>query len=105
MEQPNLEYILEISGGIPAFKDKLVAIIQAEFPDELQAYLDFRDAQDWNSAAASVHKIKHKISILGLLDGHALASQHEQRIKQADLELDAQFVQILEQMAAFIKTL
>jgi len=39
MEQPNLNYIKQLSGGDKAFEYKLISVIQLEFPEEKKTYL------------------------------------------------------------------
>ena len=66
MEKPNLSYINELSGGDEAFKNKLITIIKKEFPEEKEVYFKNFKAKNFKASAENVHKLKHKISILGL---------------------------------------
>ena len=38
MEQPNLSYVMSLSGGDKEFEKKLIQIIKSEFPGELKTY-------------------------------------------------------------------
>jgi len=66
LEQPNFTYINSLSRGDKAFEAKLVAVIKAEFPVEKATYLRNIEDKNYKEAAENVHKLKHKISILGL---------------------------------------
>jgi hypothetical protein len=66
MEQPNLSYINELSGDNLEFKNKIIGILKKELPDEIAVYEEEFKSGNYLEAAQSVHKLKHKISILGL---------------------------------------
>ena len=102
MEQPNLGYIEEIAGGDPTIVAQFVEIIKKEFPLELEQYHKLIGSKDSANAAALVHKLKHKISILGLSEGYQLAVAHEDALKNADFELSPKFVEVLETITLFL---
>ena len=102
MEQPNLDYIQEIAGGDPLIVAQFVDIIKKEFPVELEQYHKLIELRDSDQAAALVHKLKHKISILGLTKGYDLAVAHEDALKQADFDLSPQFVLVLDAITLFL---
>jgi len=66
LETPNLNYIEALSGGDITFKAKLIEVIKNEFPKESEAYFSNITQKNHQKAADDVHKLKHKISILGL---------------------------------------
>ena len=106
MEQPNLNYIKEISGGDKAFEGKLIQILREEFPLEHKNYRIASEKNDAKEVAEIVHKIRHKISILGLVKGFELASEFEEALKNhQDFGLKKDFESVLHQMEIFIKTL
>lgn len=41
MEQPNLNYINELSGDSIDFKEKIIGIIKKELPEEIAIYQNF----------------------------------------------------------------
>lgn len=66
METPNLNYVNELSGDNEQFKTKILSILKKELPVEVENYEKYMQGLDFFNAAQSVHKLKHKISILGL---------------------------------------
>jgi hypothetical protein len=74
MEQPNLSYINRLSGDNLRFKNKIIGISK-ELPDEIAVYEEEFKSGNYLEAAQSVHKLKHKISILGLDKSYYLAEK------------------------------
>ena len=105
MEQPNLDYIRTLSGGETSFEKQLIGIIQKELPDEISLYNDHMDSGDLASAAQSVHKLKHKISILGMTQAYELAIAYENALNEGLTDQSDTFDQVLEQMSRFINEL
>ncbi|MEX0314808.1 MAG: Hpt domain-containing protein [Allomuricauda sp.] len=101
-EQPNLDYIKEISGGNEEFEKKFLSIIQTEFPKEKTEYFESLESDDLEESAKVVHKIKHKLGILGLTDGYKLAIKFEEDLKYGDTKLKEEFQQILQSVEEFI---
>ena len=105
MEQPNLNYINELSGDNLDFKSKMIAILKRELPEEIEMYKNHIQ-NDVNSLAADmVHKLKHKISILGLEKSYYLAEEFENGLKNNSLQLQPQFENILASMIEFVESL
>lgn len=102
IEQPNLDYIKEISGGNEDFEKKFLTIIQTEFPKEKKEYLDNLSEDNLEESAKVVHKIKHKFGILGLTDGYKLAVKYEEALKYGNTNLKDEFQEILQSVEAFI---
>ena len=103
-EKPNLNYLKEISGGDLEFEEKLLIIVKKELPEEINTYKKFLNENNFKQAAELVHKIKHKISILGLEKSYQLAIDYEEDLKQDNLNLKLEFEEILNSMICFIKT-
>lgn len=101
-ELPNLNYIKEISGGNQEFEKKFLNIIQNEFPKEKNDYLDRLESEDLEESAKIVHKIKHKLGILGLTGGYKLAVKYEEDLKYGNTDLRREFDQILKTVEEFI---
>ena len=78
MEKPNLNYLKEISGDDRIFEQKMLEIVKKELPEEIKSYKNFIELQNYNQAAEMVHKIKHKISILGLEKSYQVAIDYEE---------------------------
>jgi len=104
-ETPNLEYIKELAGGAKSFEEKFISIIKAEFPNEKEQYLQNLKDKKYRETSENVHKLKHKLNILGLQKGYRLAVRHEEDLRYEDTKLKDEFLDILNIIEAFIKTL
>lgn len=102
MEKPNLNYINELSGDNLEFKTKVINVVKAELPIEIAIYYQDLDKNDFFQAAQSVHKLKHKISILGLEKSYYLAQEYEENLKNDSTALKADFETILKLMQEFV---
>lgn len=105
MEQPNLSYIHSLSGGDKAFEKKLLTIIKSEFPIEKKKYFKNIDALNFEEASENIHKIKHKISILGLEKSYVIASEYENNLKNNIVEGAEDFKHILQTITDYLNTL
>ncbi len=105
MEQPNLSYINELSSGNEEFKNKLIATIKSEFPEEKSVYLKNITSKNYEKAAENVHKLKHKISILGLEKSYALAVEFENNLKDNNSDLKDDFNAILQIITDYLNIL
>ena len=96
MEQPNLTYIQNLSRGDELFQEKLIKIIKDEFPKERDSCFDNLKNKDYLSASEKVHKLKHKISILGLEKSYEIAVEFENNLRgnNADLEDDFRIIML-----------
>lgn len=105
MEKPNMSYIDALSGSDKAFKLKLISIVKEELPQEITIYEENIKLKNFKEAAENVHKLKHKISILGLETSYQIAIDYEENLKIASTQLRVEFEAILKEMTRFITTL
>ena len=105
MEQPNLNYINELSGNDEGFKQKMIAIVKSELPQEIENYRSLLESQNFKATAEMVHKLKHKISVLGLEKSYYIAEQFEDNLKQSSTVLQNEFEEILNSMQKFVDDL
>jgi HPt (histidine-containing phosphotransfer) domain-containing protein len=105
MEQPNLNYINDLSGDNQDFKFKIINLIKIELPQEIEIYNFHISKNDFKSAASCVHKLKHKISILGLEKNYYIAENFEENLKQNSTLLQSDFELILKSMQQFVDSL
>ncbi len=105
MSQPNLSYIKNLSGGDTAFEAKLIGIIKTEFPVEKAVYQKNIESKNFKLAAENVHKLKHKISILGLEKSYKIAADYEDSLREHSFNGKEDFDNILETITNFLKTL
>jgi hypothetical protein len=103
MEQPNISYIQNMSGGDKNFEKKLIGIIKSEFPIEMQVYFNSMKIKNFDDASEIVHKIKHKISILGLDESYKNAIAFEHGLREGDIALQVKFETTLMIITDFLK--
>ena len=104
-EQPNLLYIKKLAGEDKAFEEKFIAIIKEEFPLEQKEYLSYVESKRYKETSEIVHKLKHKLNILGLEKSYRLAVQYEDDLYNANTKLEKEFKIILKNIEDFIKTI
>jgi HPt (histidine-containing phosphotransfer) domain-containing protein len=95
MEKPNLSYINSMSGEDKIFKQKLIDIIRVEFQQEKKIYLNNITYKNYKLTADIVHKLKHKISILGLEKSYEIAVAFENNLLEDNTTLQNEFESIL----------
>ncbi len=105
MEQPNKSYIHSLSGGDKVFEQKLIDIIKNEFPDEKGVYFNNMAEKKYKLAADNVHKLKHKISILGLERSYETAVAFENNLLEGSTELKDEFESILTTITNYLQQL
>ncbi|WP_298509894.1 Hpt domain-containing protein [uncultured Kordia sp.] len=105
MEQPNLTYIEQLARGDENIRKTLIDVIKTEFPEEKIAYYDSLTQKDYKKIEENVHKIKHKISILGLEKSYELANTYEHNLREKNMDGVTDFEEILNTITAYIKTI
>ncbi|MGY5352850.1 Hpt domain-containing protein [Wenyingzhuangia sp. IMCC45533] len=105
MEKPNFSQIDQIAGGDTEFKTQLLAVIKKEFPLEKQLYLDSLKDENYDKVAEIVHKLKHKISILGLEKSYEIAVLYENSLREGKLLKKQEFEIVLLTISEFLSTL
>jgi HPt (histidine-containing phosphotransfer) domain-containing protein len=105
MEQPNKSYIHSLSGGDIVFEQKLIDIIKNEFPTEKEVYFNNMAEKKYKLAADNVHKLKHKISILGLEKSYETAVAFENNLLEGSIELKTEFESILTTITNYLQDL
>lgn len=101
-EQPNINYIKQLSGGDVEFEEKMLSILKKELPVEIETYLNTLKINDLKQTAEIVHKIKHKISILGLEKSYEFTIQYEKELLNGDKSNHEDFFKILTTMSDFL---
>ena len=104
-EQPNLSYVVELTGTADFdFEQKFVAILKQEFTWELGKYLHHINQEEPRAAAERVHKLKYKIKVLGMIQAFELAELHQEKLQIGDMGLDPNFKKILKNIDNFLKS-
>ena len=105
-ETPNLIYIKELAADSETFEKKLISIIKQEFPEEQKEFLQNYNSKEFVKAAENVHKLKHKIGMLGFETGYQTAIDFEEDLKMGNpSKLHSEFMLILESIEGFLETL
>lgn len=105
LDTPNLSYIKELADGDTEFEVSLIAILKKELPKEKEAFVESVREKNYQSSAEHVHKIKHKISILGLEKSYEFAISFEEELKNGNTKQYDTFLSILQNMEEFLMTI
>ena len=105
MEAPNLDYIKNISGGDSAFEEKIIGLLKIELPKEIEEFKENFKRKDYELAASNVHKLKHKVGILGIPEAHKTTTLFEKQLKQGDTSLYDEFNEITKKITKFVAKL
>ncbi len=105
MEKPNRTYLKELSDGDIAFENQIISIIKKEFPKEVLEYETSLKNNEFLKTAENVHKLKHKISILGLEKGYELAAEFEKELKENVKTKRVSFEKVLNQITLYLNTI
>ncbi|MBU3011552.1 Hpt domain-containing protein [Polaribacter vadi] len=102
MELPNLSVIKEISGDDIEFQNSILGIIKEEFTEEVNLFKQNFKAKKYIETSNNVHKLKHKISLLGLKKGLKTATEYEIALKKDNIELHHNFLEILDKIHVYL---
>ncbi|WP_046755059.1 Hpt domain-containing protein [Kordia jejudonensis] len=102
LDTPNLSYIQMLSDGDEEFETSMIAILKRELPVEKEAFVQSIQNKNYKNSAELVHKIKHKISILGLEKSYEFAVSFEEALKNDDSSGYDTFMRILQNMEDFL---
>lgn len=105
MEKPNLDQIDQLAGGDELFKKQLLEVLNKEFPIEKQFYFDCVKNDEKIKVAEIVHKLKHKIGILGLDKSYKIAVQYENSLRDGAYDYQEEFEVVLSIISKFLKML
>lgn len=100
-EQPNLSMIQEISSD-QDFQKSILQTIRKEFLEEVKLFEDNFTSQQYENAAIHVHKIKHKVALLGLKQGEQLTDEFEKQLKKGKTQLHKQFLEVLQKIHVYL---
>lgn len=105
MEQPNLEYINQLARGDASIKKELIDVVKTEFPEEKKEYIESYQKKEYKKIEENVHRLKHKISILGLEKSYEIANTYEHNLRESSLEGSKDFDKILHVISTYIETI
>lgn len=104
-EIPNLEYVDNLAEGDMVFRQKFIGILKEEFPTEQEEYLDTIKNALFRETSEHVHKIKHKLNVLGLHNAYTLAVKHEKELRDGEQSFKDEFLSILKDVEHYLKTI
>ena len=104
-ETPNLNYVEKLADNDINFYQKFIIVLKEEFPQEREAYEDNFTKKKYRNASEDVHKIKHKLNILGLHNSHSIAVKYEFELRNNAHTLSKEFTTILNNVEAYLKTI
>ena len=105
IEPPNLKYLDDLADGDEVFRKKFIGILKEEFPLEKESYLDAMEKSLYREASEHVHKIKHKLNVLGIDESYTLAVQHENELRNGEHSFSQEFLLILTEVGNYLKTI
>lgn len=105
MEQPNLDYINQLARGDESIKKTLIDVVKSEFPEEKKEYYQSLEDKVFKKIEENVHRLKHKISILGLEKSYMKANEFEHNLREHSLKGQQEFEQTLKAITNYIATI
>ena len=105
METPNLSYVHKISKGDVSFQNDILKIVKEELQQEIDNYNLFFKDKNYLKAKLYVHRIKHKMSILGLEKSYEITNNYENDLREPNFKHQAYFESMLPIMINYLKTL
>lgn len=104
-ERPTLTQINKISGNNDDFRERLISILKNELISEVSTYQKNLSLGKYIECAENVHKLKHKIGILGLEKSYEVAVFFEEDLRNSNLKNKSAFDDILKLMLEFTSQL
>ncbi|AQS93228.1 histidine kinase [Polaribacter sp. BM10] len=105
MEKPNLDYINQLARGDESIKKELIDVVKTEFPEEQKDYYESVKIGEFKKIEENVHRVKHKISILGLEKSYEIANKFEHNLRELNFNGQEEFEKILVAISEYIETL
>lgn len=103
--KPNLNYIKQLTNGNSVFENRIIRVLKRELPEEIEGFRNSINSLDYVTAAMLVHKIKHKVSLLGMEDGYELTANFEDELREGAKSLQGEFEGLLKIMTTFLNSI
>lgn len=103
MEEPNLLYIKKLSKGDLAFEANILDILKEELQEDINNYHHYLKLKDYQKTKIYIHRIKHKMSILGLEKSYEITNAFENDIRDLNFENQDYFEKVLPGMLHFLE--
>jgi len=105
MEQPNFSYINKLSKGDKSFEQEVINILKEELSGEIELYFKYVKLGDLKKTKENVHRIKHKMGILGLEKSYEITNDFENQLVEGDFANKKYFESMLPKMTNFLNKL
>lgn len=105
MEAPNLSYVKKLSKGDLKFENSILQIVKEELHTEIDNYYNFLKLKNYTKTKVFVHRIKHKMSILGLEKSYEITNDFENSIITGNFKNQEYFERMLPIMLSFLEKL
>jgi len=105
LEKPNLNYIKDISEGDKNFENSLLLSLKTEFPKEYEILKNNFKQQNYLKVALNLHKLKHKISMLGMPLAFEITYDFEQDIKKGHTEQYETLLVVLDKINVYLSSI
>jgi hypothetical protein len=100
--QPNFDYFHQLARGDEAFLQELKLVMIKELPQEKHNYALCIAAENLAGAAAMVHKMKHKVGLLGMKEAYEQVQIYENALRDGDQPDSLEFEEIIEAIFTFL---
>ena len=108
-DEPNIVMTLEYAFKKKNFQvfiardgSEALEIIKTEFSEEVNLFTKNFIDNNFSEAANNVHKLKHKIGLLGLESGLKVASAFEEGLKKGNTKLHHNFLDVLDKIHVYL---
>ncbi|TVZ55582.1 Hpt domain-containing protein [Lutibacter sp. Hel_I_33_5] len=105
MDKPNINYIIELADGDLEFQNQIISILKKELPLEIEEFQNNIKNKEFKKSAENVHKLKHKINILGLQKEYELANEFEKQLINSNLKLENSFMDTIKKITIYLKNI
>ncbi len=105
MEAPNLSYVKKLSKGDLEFEKNILGIVKEELQSEIDNYYNYLKEKNYTKTKVFVHRIKHKMSILGLEKSYEITNTFENSIKTLNFKNQGYFEKMLPVMLNYLEKL
>lgn len=103
MESPNLNFFLKLSNEDRQFMMRLTNTLKMEFTNDKNLYFDALAQKDYKKMKFIVHRIKHKVGLLGLTKSYNVVIEFENDLINENLKLKDKFLLILNTMTKYLE--
>lgn len=101
-ETPSQKMIIELFGDSRKEQKKIMKQIILEFRLDFIEFKNFYDLRDYTEASEVVHRLNHKIGMLGLEKNYTLAQHFESELRQDNTIRYDNYMKILSTVSQYL---